>query len=375
MQVSRWGYLEPGRPVPEGRLLKAWRERSRDAGQEFRMGASWRSAGQRLCRSDSLQGGPRGLLFVVLPKGALFVCRRSRVAAHLLRRNGRAARQRGHARASAEADCRAWRAQRSAGGRQQGARGVLLFGLARSARAAAPRQRIHGAAAEVERRSSSMRGGKRYLRLISESAVKMGELIDSLLVFSRMGRAEMLQTRVDLNAIVRAGAARCDAGRSGAERQVGDRPAARRCAGDPNMLQLVFTNLLSNAFKYSRTREEAVDRDRQSQRDDPARPWCSCATTASVSTWRMHSGCSASFSACTAPKNSKGPASDSRTCSGSSPDTADACGPKARSGKARRFMSRCQRGGQADADDDSTNTRIFLGRTYSRSPIFGFSAS
>jgi len=98
--------------------------------------------------------------------------------------------------------------------------------------------------------------GQRYLRVISESAVRMGELIDSLLVFSRMGRTEMMHTRVDLNAIVRQ-----------AQRDVIQSEPARSVSwvieplptvpGDPNMLQLAFTNLLSNALKYSRLRPDA----------------------------------------------------------------------------------------------------------------------
>jgi light-regulated signal transduction histidine kinase (bacteriophytochrome) len=84
----------------------------------------------------------------------------------------------------------------------------------------------------------------------------MGELIDSLLVFSRMGRTEMLHTRVDLNSVVRQ--AQRDVAQAEPERSVewviGHLPTV---PGDPTMLQLVFTNLLSNAFKYSRPRENA----------------------------------------------------------------------------------------------------------------------
>ena len=69
---------------------------------------------------------------------------------------------------------------------------------------------------------------RRYLRLISESAVKMGELIDSLLVFSRMGRAEMQNTHVDLNGIVRQAQRDVMQAEPGRTCRVGHRPAACR---------------------------------------------------------------------------------------------------------------------------------------------------
>ena len=98
----------------------------------------------------------------------------------------------------------------------------------------------------------------------------MGELIDSLLIFSRMGRAEMLHTRVDLNGLVRQ--AQRDVMQAEPERLVEwvIRPLPT-VPGDPNMLQLVFTNLLSNAFKYSRTRETRDHRSGQRAMDRAAR--------------------------------------------------------------------------------------------------------
>ena len=44
---------------------------------------------------------------------------------------------------------------------------------------------------------------KRYLQTISDSAKQMGQLIDDLLVFSRMGRQEMLHTTVNLDQLIK----------------------------------------------------------------------------------------------------------------------------------------------------------------------------
>src|SRR5437763_1169016 len=73
---------------------------------------------------------------------------------------------------------------------------------------------------------------------------------------SERGRAELLPSRVDLNAIVQA--ARRDAAGSDPSRHVRwNIHALPAVPGDPAMLQLVFNNLLSNAFKYSRNTSNA----------------------------------------------------------------------------------------------------------------------
>jgi PAS domain S-box-containing protein len=97
---------------------------------------------------------------------------------------------------------------------------------------------------------------KRYLQIISASARHMGNLIDDLLVFSRMGRVEIRKTKVNLQQMV----SEVIAGMAEETKQrkivfkIGHPPEVQ---GDPAMLRLVFLNLIGNAVKYTRTRERA----------------------------------------------------------------------------------------------------------------------
>jgi len=97
---------------------------------------------------------------------------------------------------------------------------------------------------------------RHYLRVISESALKMGSLIDDLLAFSRMGRAEMNTTRVDFGLLVREIAAELTEEEQGREIvwEIGDFPVVE---GDPAMLRLVMVNLMVNALKFTRSRSRA----------------------------------------------------------------------------------------------------------------------
>ncbi|MDB6113863.1 MAG: multi-sensor signal transduction histidine kinase [Lacunisphaera sp.] len=98
--------------------------------------------------------------------------------------------------------------------------------------------------------------GRRYLKTISSAGREMGELIDDLLAFSRMGRAELRESSVDLVALVEDTRRNLELATSGRDIRwkVGALPAVR---GDPAMLRQVLVNLLGNAVKYTRRREPA----------------------------------------------------------------------------------------------------------------------
>jgi len=98
--------------------------------------------------------------------------------------------------------------------------------------------------------------GRRYLGKVRGAAQRMGKLIDDLLAFSRLGRAELRATDVSLDEVVRSAAADVQeelAGRD-VDLKVGSLPAVR---GDPSLLRLALVNLLSNALKYTRPRPRA----------------------------------------------------------------------------------------------------------------------
>jgi signal transduction histidine kinase len=91
---------------------------------------------------------------------------------------------------------------------------------------------------------------------IAESALRMGELVDSLLAFSRMGRSEMSPARVDLGQLLGEVVAELAAETDGREVRwrFGELPAVD---GDRAMLRAVLSNLVANALKFTRTRHPA----------------------------------------------------------------------------------------------------------------------
>jgi light-regulated signal transduction histidine kinase (bacteriophytochrome) len=94
--------------------------------------------------------------------------------------------------------------------------------------------------------------GRKYLDTITEAARRMGQLIDDLLAFSRMGRNPLVKRPVrlrDLVLEVREELPSLDDGNGRhVEWRVGDLPEVN---GDATMLRLAMVNLLSNALKYT----------------------------------------------------------------------------------------------------------------------------
>jgi PAS domain S-box-containing protein len=98
--------------------------------------------------------------------------------------------------------------------------------------------------------------GRRYLHLIRQGAQRMGRLIDHLLAFSRLGRAPLNKTDVDTNQIVRDVLEELNPQRLGRKIDLRVDPLPP-CRADPSLLKQVWTNLLSNAFKYTQKCETA----------------------------------------------------------------------------------------------------------------------
>ena len=112
--------------------------------------------------------------------------------------------------------------------------------------------------------------GRDYLRRVRKAATRMGELIEAILQISRVGRAELRSEPVDLSRMasevvdeLRAG----DPGRVVTVRIVPDLMAS----GDAALLRNMLGNLLGNAWKFTRGRDNAtievgaIDRDGETE--------------------------------------------------------------------------------------------------------------
>jgi light-regulated signal transduction histidine kinase (bacteriophytochrome) len=90
--------------------------------------------------------------------------------------------------------------------------------------------------------------GRRQMEVIVQNCRRMGQLIDDLLAFSRLGRQPINRSRIDMTAIAQEVLSELQARGPADGVNIGPLPAA---AGDRSLLRQVWLNLLSNAIKFT----------------------------------------------------------------------------------------------------------------------------
>ena len=93
---------------------------------------------------------------------------------------------------------------------------------------------------------------KRLSSIIKNNTLKMGNLIDDLLAFSKLGRSDLVKTTIDTNELVKEVIGGFDAH----EKVVWNVDPLPEIKGDLNTIRQVWINLISNAIKYSRNKEQ-----------------------------------------------------------------------------------------------------------------------
>ncbi len=97
--------------------------------------------------------------------------------------------------------------------------------------------------------------GQRYLGIIRENTERMAQLIDDLLSYSRLGRKQPSFEEIDMEALAQAVAEDLEAAGEAnhSALRICEMPPAQ---GDRTLIRQAVSNLLSNAFKFSSTREQ-----------------------------------------------------------------------------------------------------------------------
>jgi len=122
----------------------------------------------------------------------------------------------------------------------------------------APLRHVAGFVGLLQKRLKSHPDEKthQYMNAISEASNRMGNLIDDLLNFSRIGREPMRKKKVNLNSLVK-----------GVVQEMQEQLKERKITweieelpdilGDESLVRLVMVNLLSNAVKFTSTRPQS----------------------------------------------------------------------------------------------------------------------
>ena len=119
----------------------------------------------------------------------------------------------------------------------------------------APLRSINGYAQMIQEDHAQEFGeeAKRMLNVIRNNAKKMGELIDDLLAFSRMGRKEVVRLPIDFNKLIEPIVTSRE-NMAEKDMRITVKPLLP-AQGDPALLLQVYINLISNAIKYSSKKE------------------------------------------------------------------------------------------------------------------------
>jgi PAS domain S-box-containing protein len=98
--------------------------------------------------------------------------------------------------------------------------------------------------------------GREFLELVRANTAQMGHLVDDLLAFARLSRQPLVRRQVSMKSMVEQVVREVRQQHEGRSVTVtlGDLPDL---TGDAGLLKQVFVNLVDNAFKYTRRRDEA----------------------------------------------------------------------------------------------------------------------
>jgi PAS domain S-box-containing protein len=122
----------------------------------------------------------------------------------------------------------------------------------------APLRHVIGSVEMLERDtgSSLSERGLEELKTISRSVKKMGELIDDLLGFSRIGQSELQKANINLDELVKETLSdfQTDTKERTIVWKISPLPSVR---ADRALLRMVLVNLISNAVKFTGTRTDA----------------------------------------------------------------------------------------------------------------------